>query len=137
MLTPKQEKYVQELIKGKSQREAYKAAYPNSRKWKDKSVDEKACTLFANVKIKSRYDELQAKAEKKAVWTREQAINDLVRVKELCEQYILNNDNIDSKTANVVLSAIKELNNMCGYNEQTHNIKMDKVIIKNSLVGGD
>lgn len=133
MLTPKQEKYVQELIKGKSQREAYRAAYPSSLKWKDKSVDEKASATFAKVKLKTRYDELQAKAEEKAVWTREQAINDLVKVKQLCEQYILNNDNIDSKTANVVLSAIKELNNMCGYNEQNHNLKMDKVVVVDDI----
>lgn len=137
MLTPKQEKYVQELIKGKSQREAYKAAYPKSTNWKENTVDRNACELLKNNKVLTRYKALQRKAENKAVWTREQAINDLVKVKQLCEQYILDNDNIDSKTANVVLSAIKELNNMCGYNEQNHNLKMDKVTIKNSLLEGD
>ena len=59
MLTPKQEKFIGELLKGKTQREAYKAAYDTTH-MKDKSVDEKACRLFKDSKIRSRYDELQA-----------------------------------------------------------------------------
>lgn len=58
MLTQKQEKYVQELIKGKSQREAYKIAYPNSVNWKPNSIDNKAASLYRNEKVKARYDEL-------------------------------------------------------------------------------
>lgn len=68
MLTGKQEKYVQELIKGKSQREAYRAAYPSSEKWKDNVVDSKACVLFKNEKIVERYNELQKKIENKVVY---------------------------------------------------------------------
>ena len=45
-LTLKQEKFVLELIKGASQREAYKKAYPASKKWKDASVDSKASALL-------------------------------------------------------------------------------------------
>lgn len=58
MLTAKQEKYVQELIKGKSQREAYRIAYPNSVNWKDANVDSKASNLLKNDKVKARYNEL-------------------------------------------------------------------------------
>ena len=61
MLTPKQERFVQELIKGKSQREAYKIAYPSSKKWKNESIDSKASNLFKNVKVRTRYEELQKK----------------------------------------------------------------------------
>lgn len=66
MLTPKQEKYVQELIKGKSQREAYRAAYPNSKKWLDKTVDERACRLFNQCKVNARYKELHDRLIKEA-----------------------------------------------------------------------
>ena len=38
MLTAKQEKFVQELIKGKSQREAYKEAF-NCKNMKDETID--------------------------------------------------------------------------------------------------
>ena len=62
MLTDKQEKYVQGLLKGLSQREAYHEAYPKSKKWKDTSVDSKASTLLSNVKVKQRFDQLKGKA---------------------------------------------------------------------------
>ena len=43
-LTVKQEKYVQGLFAGLSQREAYKQAY-NCENMTDKTIDEKACKL--------------------------------------------------------------------------------------------
>lgn len=67
MLTLKQERFVQELIKGKSQREAYRIAYPGSAKWKESSVDCKASILFSNGKVKERYDELFKEAQKEAI----------------------------------------------------------------------
>lgn len=56
-LTDNQEKYVQELIKGKSQREAYKTAYSKC-KASDKTVDEKASKLFNMDKVRTRYNEI-------------------------------------------------------------------------------
>ncbi|MDV7392014.1 terminase small subunit, partial [Arthrospira platensis SPKY1] len=64
-LTDKQEKFVQELLKGKSQREAYKAAY-DVKKMSDSSIDVKASELFRNGKLRLRYDELKDKLVKKA-----------------------------------------------------------------------
>lgn len=57
MLTLKQEKFVQGLLDGLSQREAYKQAY-NCGKISDKSIDELASRLFNNVKVRSRYNRL-------------------------------------------------------------------------------
>lgn len=59
MLTDKQERFVEELIKGKSQREAYKIAY-DAEKMKDTSIDNKASELFKKVEIRGRYEELRA-----------------------------------------------------------------------------
>jgi len=56
-LTDKQEKFVLGLIEGKSQREAYKAAY-NTSKMKDKTIDERASRLFNECKVNARYNEL-------------------------------------------------------------------------------
>lgn len=67
MLTTKQEKFVRELIKGKTQRQAYIAAYPNSKKWKKESVDSKASVLLKNEKVSKRYEELKKRAEEKVV----------------------------------------------------------------------
>lgn len=69
-LTNKQEAFVQALIAGKSQREAYRTAY-NATKMKDATVDVKASELMKDGKVTVRYAELQAsvrvEAEKKAV----------------------------------------------------------------------
>lgn len=66
MLTAKQEKFVQELIKGKSQREAYRAAY-NCKKLKPAGIDSKASVLFKQVKVRARYEELNKGALAKIV----------------------------------------------------------------------
>lgn len=67
MLTPKQEKFVQNLVSGMSQRIAYRDAFPNSVKWKDNVVDSKASTLFKDGKILERYNELLEKAQDEAI----------------------------------------------------------------------
>ena len=62
-LTEKQEQFVQWLLKGLSQREAFKKSY-NTSKMKDKTVDEKACRLLKNDKVGARYEELRARLVK-------------------------------------------------------------------------
>lgn len=64
-LTAKQEKFVQGLIKGLSQREAYKMAY-SAKNMSDKTIDNKACNLFKQDNIRARFDELNGKVVKKA-----------------------------------------------------------------------
>lgn len=56
-LTDKQEKFVQELLKGKSQREAYRLAYSKNKSC-DKTIDEMASKLFNTDKVHARYNEL-------------------------------------------------------------------------------
>ena len=68
MLTNRQEKFVQELVKGKSQREAYKIAYPASLKWKENTVDSRASVLMRNKKVSKRYEELKKKIESRTVY---------------------------------------------------------------------
>ena len=68
MLTPKQEKFVQELLKGKSQRQAYRSAYPSSLKWKDATVDKRASEALKNRVILGRYEELKKKVENRTVY---------------------------------------------------------------------
>lgn len=66
MLTAKQEKYVQNLVKGMSQREAYKNSY-NASNMKDETIDSNACRLFADSKILTRYNELIERTAKKTI----------------------------------------------------------------------
>ena len=66
MLTVKQEKFVQELVKGKSQRQAYLASY-NCKRIKDKTIDNLAYRLMQKGEIRARYEELRKESEKGAV----------------------------------------------------------------------
>ncbi len=80
MLTPKQEKFVQNLIKGMSQREAYKNSYDAS-KMKDKTIDDKACLLFKKAEIRARYEELLKKTEDETIMSakeRKKWLNDVI-----------------------------------------------------------
>lgn len=65
-LTSKQEKFVQGVISGLSQREAYRQAYPSSIKWTDNAVDVNACKLLNNAKVLLRYNELRDRLVKEA-----------------------------------------------------------------------
>ncbi len=66
MLTVKQEKFVQNLILGMSQREAYKNSF-NAENMSDKTIDSKACTLLKREKVRERYNELREEVQKTAV----------------------------------------------------------------------
>ena len=108
-LTVKQEKFVQALISGKSQRIAYKEAY-NATKMKDEVIDVRALELLKNSKVRVRYEELLEEHKEKALYTREEMVNDLIWVKEKAKEDI-NNPKKGLRQANgtIFINAIKEL----------------------------
>lgn len=55
----KHEAFVQALLSGKSQRVAYREAFPNAENQKDETVDNKACKLANTDEISTRLQELQ------------------------------------------------------------------------------
>ena len=67
-LTPKQERFIQNIVSGMSQRQAYKDAY-NAENMTDESIDVEACKLFNDTKISQRYKELIDKLEDEALMT--------------------------------------------------------------------
>lgn len=99
-----QEAFIQALLKGDSQRQAYLKAYPKRASWKGNSLDVEASKLFNNPMIKLRYEkllaELQKEEQEKTKWTREQSIDtlkyvigknkeDLERIQTACEDELL------------------------------------------------
>ena len=68
MLTAKQEKFVNCIIEGMSQADAYRSAYNTSR-MTDKTIHESASKLMADPKISTRVAELRGKLESKAIMT--------------------------------------------------------------------
>ena len=65
MLNAKQERFIQNIVKGMSQREAYKDAY--KAKYKDEVIDVRACELFNSSKVQVRYKELINQLEDKSI----------------------------------------------------------------------
>lgn len=121
MLTAKQEKFVQGLVKGLSQRKAYKEAF-GSGKQKDETIDNKASKLFKEDEIKARYNELIKELEDKAImnakermiWLTE-VINDIqkegVKVKTIDNDFVIGEGTADLNTK---MKAIDILNKMSG-----------------------
>ncbi len=69
---------VQEYISNDgNQSAAFRLAYPASKKWKDKTVWEKASVLFSNSKVKERIGELRAALTEKDIISKEEIIKDL------------------------------------------------------------
>lgn len=58
MLTAKQEKFVQGIIEGKSQADAYRAAY-NAKNMTDKTIWEESSRLMQDPKVSTRVTELR------------------------------------------------------------------------------
>ena len=114
MLTAKQEKFVQGLVAGLSQRQAYREAFPNSKKWKPETIDSKASALFNSGKVLARYQQLIDEHKQKALWTREESVTKLRWLAEQAEQSIINQDEgyVRQGTANALLGAIQELNKL-------------------------
>lgn len=113
-LTSKQEKYVQGLVAGLSQRKAYRKAYPASEKWTDRTVDSRASELLKESDVLGRHQALLNEHKEKAMWTREESVNTLRWLIERSIQSIEQQDEgyVRQGTSNAMISAIKELNEL-------------------------
>ncbi|MCP9060397.1 MULTISPECIES: terminase small subunit [unclassified Streptococcus] len=110
-LTPKQELFVQGIISGLSQRQAYRQAFSTSKKWKDSTVDVKASELLQNGKVLVRYRELLKQFSNMSLWSREQAFNEYEWLKNKARASI-ENEGIRQANSNAFLSALDGMNNM-------------------------
>jgi phage terminase small subunit len=79
MLTAKQEKFVQGIIEGMSQADAYRSAY-NTKSMTDKSVWEKASELASNVKVAERLKELRDKLANEKIMSAQERMEWLTRL---------------------------------------------------------
>lgn len=97
--------FAKAVIDGASQADAYRLAYPTTTKWKADSVHHKASEMGRDVQVLSRIDALRKEVTKEFVWERVMSLKGLAKV--AIDKAAKNSDKI---------SAIKELNVMCGYN---------------------
>lgn len=78
-LTAKQEKFIQGIATGLSQREAYKAAY-DVKSMSDNAIDREACLLMKNPKVAQRHKELVAEIATPAIMTAQERLEYLTRL---------------------------------------------------------
>ena len=82
-LTAKQETFAQEVASGKTQSDAYRAAFNVRPNTKPESVNQAASKLMANTNISSRVDELRAPIVEKVGLTLEKHLQDLLTLRNV------------------------------------------------------
>ena len=131
-LTTKQEIFIQRLIEGYSQRQAYKFAF-NCNNMKDATIDVRACELFKDSKIQVRYEELKNELKEKAFYTVEKANDDLNWIKLKAKEDI-EAKGIKQANANTYLGAVKQQIELNGITIKEAKADIDN-IIKFEIVG--
>lgn len=116
MLNAKQERFIQNIVKGMSQREAYKEAYQVN--YKDEAIDSKASALFNTDKVQKRYRELMSKLEEESIMSAKERmiwLSDVVKGKVTHTSYDSNGNAYDNEAyISDKLKAIDTLNKMSG-----------------------
>ncbi len=100
-LTPKQEKFAQNVAKGMSLSDAYRASYDASKSNKQ-TVNQRAHEINGKSEITARIKQLKEQLSERQLWSREDSIKKLIEV-------------MSDARPNDIIAAIKELNNMQGF----------------------
>ena len=91
------ERFIQNIVKGMTQRQAYKDAFPDNNS-NDKTVDELASRLFNNIKVHTRYEELLEELEDKSIMSAKERmkwLTDVIKNIQRDDVYVKNNDGED------------------------------------------
>ena len=102
-LTSRQEKFCECVAKNMTHSDAYRTSYSASNML-TKTINRKAAALMSKGIIRARVDELKEQLAERELWTREDSVKTLISV-------------MQDGRPNDIISAIKELNNMHGFNE--------------------
>lgn len=126
-LTTKQELFVQQLVAGQSQRQAYRKAYPSAKKWKDNVVDNKASELLKNGEVSVRHRELLKQFSNMALWSREQAFNEYEWLKNQAKEDI-KLQGVRQANSNAFVNALEGMNKMAVVGDELVNEKLQQEI---------
>ena len=116
MLTAKQEQFVQNIIQGMSQADAYRSAYATN-KMSDKTIHEAASRLVADSKISARLKELREQLAKSTILTVQQRLEWLSKIIQS-----------ETETTRDKLSASDQMNKIQG--EYTQKVEAE---VKNAI----
>lgn len=107
----KHERFAQLLAEGMSQRQAYCEVYPSSKRWKDKTVYNRASELANTGEVIGRVNELKERAEIKSIAT-------IARRKMILTEILEN----EEERVNDRIRAIETLNKMDGVGMENINM---------------
>lgn len=79
-LTAPQEAFARHVASGMSQAEAYRQAYPKSRKWKQEAVHVAGAKLMANGSVLERVRELQAAAAEQSTLDKAKVLTEIAQL---------------------------------------------------------
>lgn len=108
-LTPKQERFIQNIVSGMSQRQAYKEAF-NPPNTSDEAIDVDACRLFNTPKIALRYQELINELKDEVIMTaieKRKLLRDIAYNKENSVSDIIKAIDTDNKMTGEYVTNIK------------------------------
>lgn len=125
MLTAKQEAFVQNIIKGMSQADAYRSAY-DAKRMSDNAIYREASLLMSNPKVAQRLAELSAKADNPKIMSAQR------RLEWLTEVILSENETTGDK-----LKAADLMNKMQGEYVQKVQANVSYEDNLRGLVGGD
>lgn len=132
-LTPKQEQFVQALISGMNQAEAYMYAYPTSKNWKKNTAKAKACETLKIPHVRARYEELKKEYDKHAkdqmFYDRDRLISDFMYLKDEAQESI-KNIGVKQANSNAYLGALKNIGELL-------NLYPDKKVDINASISSD
>ena len=118
-LTPKQERFIQNIVSGMTQRQAYKEAFQVD--YDDNAIDVNACKLFNETKVQLRYKELLEEIKDAAIMTATERmiwLSEVVKGIQLeeCKYFEDGETHIYEKSAdlNTKIKALDTLNKMSG-----------------------
>jgi phage terminase small subunit len=124
MLTAKQEQFVQNIVAGMTQVEAYRQAY-NTERMSEKTAHEKACILAKSDKIRTRLQELRDRIASDSIMTAQKRLEWLTAV--------VNGD----EDINAKLKAVDIMNRMQGEYTQKIEAEVTKEVTINIELSDD
>lgn len=118
-LTTRQERFVQNMVKGMTQRQAYKDAF--NVNYDENAIDSNASTLFNSTKVQQRYKELMGKLEEEAIMSAKERmiwLTEVVKGVQKEKEAVFTDGDIVIKDVEANLStkikAVDTLNKMTG-----------------------
>ncbi len=111
-LTRQQEMFVQALLAGETQSDAYKIAYPKANNWTPQAVATEAYRTMKKPHVAARYEELQSNYQKHlefaSFYGRDELLYDFLYLKERSEESI-EDYGVRQANSNAYVNALKNI----------------------------